>query len=265
MENFFTDNRAELAKDRMQIPLFAHPSPRSDILQNVTKAISNFALKKISEQLELARQPVKDDDKPCSNSFTTVWGLSCYHRLRHLVEAKKRIEIGDVHCHWHTAKFAPLILAAIINSQDDLPVVLESAASNLYSLPDHQQRAAIEQLHVLSQQLPEPIREPEVDRTKGRPSKSTRRYPSGFEYAEGTVKKKRPETCGARGHPGHRKNSAKCPNRLANAGSQGVHEEGVNLMATGSSVANVVGLAAPMAPMAFHSGPALAERRNNGE
>ncbi|KAI9910080.1 hypothetical protein PsorP6_011085 [Peronosclerospora sorghi] len=51
MENFLTDYRAELANDRMQIPLFAHPSPRSDILQNVTKAISNFALKKINDQV----------------------------------------------------------------------------------------------------------------------------------------------------------------------------------------------------------------------
>ena len=50
--------------------------------------------------------------------------------------------------------------------EDNLPVVLKQVANNVATLPDHQQRATIQHLHDLPQQLPCPIKEPEVVRTR---------------------------------------------------------------------------------------------------
>ena len=47
---FLTDYRAKRASDEMQTPLFVYPSPKTDIFQNVTKSVSNFALSKKSQR-----------------------------------------------------------------------------------------------------------------------------------------------------------------------------------------------------------------------
>ena len=109
----------------------------------------------------------------------------------------------------------PLCPNAFEKPEDHLPVVMEQLANNVAKLPDHQQRATIELLHHLSQMLPCPSKEPEAMRTKGRPSTSTKRNLSGFEYVEQSHKRMKVEKCSACGGVGHRKNSNSCPNYIS--------------------------------------------------
>ena len=163
----------------------------------------------------MARRLVQANKKPCSYAFTTVWGLPCQHRLRELISQDTRLNLNDFHLHWHVVERISLRPETIIIPEYHLPVVLKQVASNVAKLPDHQQRATNRHLHDLSQWLPFPIKEPRVVRTKGRPSTSTKRNPSGFEYLKQQQKRKKVEMCSACGGIGHRKTSKNCPARSA--------------------------------------------------
>ncbi|KAI9917400.1 hypothetical protein PsorP6_013036 [Peronosclerospora sorghi] len=240
----------------MQTPLFAYPSPKTDIFQNVTKSVSNFALRKVNEkssqtwdELELARRPVQAYEKPCPHAFTTVWGMPFQHRLRELISEDKRLSLNDFHPHWHIVERPRP--EAIERPEDHLPVVLEQVAKNVAKFPDHQQRATIQHLHDLSQQLPCLIKEPEVVRTKGRPRTSTKRNPSGFEYVEQTQKRRKAENCSACGGVGNRKTLKNCPAQRAPSTSASALRAPTDGPTQGTPVFSIPSAQFPMAPIAL--------------
>lgn len=69
IECFLTDYRAKRAGDQIQTPLFAYPSPKTDIFQNVTKSVSNFALSKVNEKAS----PTCDDSGKLYHLFIYLW------------------------------------------------------------------------------------------------------------------------------------------------------------------------------------------------
>ena len=83
--------------------------------------------------------------------------------------------------------------------EDHLPVVLKQVANNVAKLQDHQQRATIQHLHDLSQQMPCSIKESGVVRTKGCPSTSTKINSSGFEYVEQQQKRRKQKSAALSG------------------------------------------------------------------
>ena len=122
--------------------------------------------------------------------------MPCQHRLRELTSKDMRLNLNDFHLHWHVVERITLRPEAIMRPEDHLPVVLKQVANNVAKL--HQQRVTIQHLHELSQQLPCPIKEPGVVRTKGRPT-STKRNPSGFEYVEPQQKRSKAESAALAG------------------------------------------------------------------
>lgn len=176
--------------------------------------------------MERARQQARAEDPPCSNSFQTVWGLPCEHVLRQLLVEGKQLELHHFDDHWYLQQNDALLPAQVEQPEATLPTVLENVTANFTQLPTHQQQAMVEDLNRLSQQAPQPLREPDVSRTKGRPTNadaarrrndsSTRRDPSGFEYVDPIQRRRQIEKCGGCGEHGHRSNSKHCPLKAAN-------------------------------------------------
>ncbi|KAI9921315.1 hypothetical protein PsorP6_000812 [Peronosclerospora sorghi] len=182
--------------------------------------------------------------------------MPCQHRLRDLISEDKRLSLNDFHPHWHIVERIPLLPEAIERPEDHLPVVLEQVANNVATLPDHQQRATIQHLHDLSQRFPCPIKEPEVVRTKARPSTSTKRNPSRFEYVEQTQKRRKVKKYSACGGVGHRKTLKKCPAQRAPSTSSSALRAPTDGPTQRTPVFSIPSAQFPMAPIALspHSG-----------
>ena len=58
IESFLTDYLAKRTNYQTQTPMFAYPSPKTDIFQNVAKSVSNFALSKVNEKASQRRDGV---------------------------------------------------------------------------------------------------------------------------------------------------------------------------------------------------------------
>jgi len=39
--------------------------------------------------------------KPCSGSFTTIYGLPCRHKCMERIQSRTGLTIDDFHSHWH--------------------------------------------------------------------------------------------------------------------------------------------------------------------
>ncbi|KAI9918434.1 hypothetical protein PsorP6_011327 [Peronosclerospora sorghi] len=177
--------------------------------------------------------------------------MPCQHRLRELISEDNRLSLSDFHPHWHIVERIPLSPEAIERPEDNLPVVLEQVANNVATLPDHQHRETIQHLHDLSQQLPCPIKEPEVVRTKGRPSTSTKRNPSGFEYVEQKQKRRKAEKCSACGGVGHRKTLKTFPAQRAPSTSASALQAPTDGPTQGTPVFSIPSAQFPMYPIAL--------------
>ena len=92
-------------RQQMRIRDYAQPTPQEIIFQTINLKISHFALNKISEQLNLVRQPQKSKQVNCTGFFNTVWGLPFSHKLRLYLdqEQDQDLQLTDIHSHWHLA------------------------------------------------------------------------------------------------------------------------------------------------------------------
>ncbi|KAI9918675.1 hypothetical protein PsorP6_012132 [Peronosclerospora sorghi] len=165
--------------------------------------------------LVFARQPSIDAEYNCSGSYTRIWGLTCKHAIHEMLVAQRPLQMSDVHTQWHIHCASPPLPTASQPCKDQLPDLLDQVAISFPALIDHHQATVVKKLANLSQQVPEVLKEPPSVRVKGRPRKkedSTRREPSGFEYVEPpiTKKKRRKVTRSACKQVGHRRDSQKC-------------------------------------------------------
>jgi hypothetical protein len=146
----------------------------------VKNKISVYALDMILEQLALER-PLND----CRNSFFTVYGIPCAHRLDKKLILNEKLELEDFDLHW---KLNPNSVETPQNqleeqfsrireiAQQGGPNVSRSLASILENVGDYSL-----------------VNNPKTSSVKGRPAgapnNSVRRDPSGYEYVEREYKK----------------------------------------------------------------------------
>lgn len=153
----------DIESAKVNVPMDLRRREFRDIIARVTP----FALRRVLDQYKAEREP-----KDCTNSFTTVSGLPCIHRVKaRIAEGAGTIHIDDVHPHWRFQKPAASYTRGPLTEVEDLRQPIDSLLS---------------------------VHEPAVARTKGRPTgprelptraelefqRSTQREPSRFERAE---------------------------------------------------------------------------------
>jgi len=81
---------------------FRHP-----LLKDFVHSITPPALELVCEQIRLAdaaaveQERSGDVGKPCTNRFTTQYGLPCWHVIRSRRSSDTRLVLGDFDKHWH--------------------------------------------------------------------------------------------------------------------------------------------------------------------
>ena len=118
------------------------------IFEAVQGWVSHQALRKVQEQRQLLLAPLK---APCSQSFTSSYGLPCSHTLKKLEDAKQCLLLEHFHPHWNLRRGV------------DRP------------------RPILEPRRVPKQGI----------QTISQPATSTRRQPSGFEIVQSVKKASR--------------------------------------------------------------------------
>ncbi|KAI9919253.1 hypothetical protein PsorP6_012052 [Peronosclerospora sorghi] len=96
-----------------------------------------------------------------------IWGIPCSFKLQTLLATGAKIELGEIHEHWHLAKKTDLQPTAAIKAKDELPNVLNRLTNTFSELLDFQQAATVDQIRCLSQKTTTVLREPPVCSTKG--------------------------------------------------------------------------------------------------
>ena len=150
---------ADIENAKVAIPI----ELRKLVFCNVIAHVTPFALYRVLDQYK----KIETEPKDCTNSFTTVSGLPCVHRIKtRMGEDAGTIQIEDIDPHWQFKKPAAYCIRKNLNEIEEL-------------------RQPIDPLLA--------VHEPAVARTKGRPKgprelptcaefeKSTQREPSQFE------------------------------------------------------------------------------------
>lgn len=179
--------------------------------RDVKKSISRHALK--LARMEYHKSLVPEDEQ-CSNTFTPTMGIPCSHRLRRmLADPISILSIHDFDQHWWLIRQESLPLIQPDEVLDTRNVLLE-IEQRLGNVLPHQQQLLLRSLVNVARQDLE-VRNPLIVQTRGRPTGSTRRNPSAFEYAEQIqqhpIQPQRIRSCGICNTVGH--NSRTCPLR----------------------------------------------------
>ncbi|CAJ2651610.1 unnamed protein product [Trifolium pratense] len=179
--------------------------------RDVKKSISRYALKLVRTEYHKSLVP---EDLQCSNIFTSTMGIPCSHRLRRmLADPTYILSIHDFDQHWwlNRRESSPLIQPDEVLDARSVLLRIEERLGNI--LP-HQQQLLLRSLVNFARQDLE-VRNPLTAQTRGRPTGSTRRNPSAFEYAQQTqqqtIQPQRIRSCGMCNTIGH--NSRTCPLR----------------------------------------------------
>ena len=130
-------------------------------------------------------------------------GLPCGHTVQSLSRNNSQLQLYDFHQHWWIVErnVVPILQSPTMDISSTFANIQES----FENAPRHSQIDMILQLQNLASGDPKSIlANPYVSVTKGRPlgakNKSTKRMPSAFEYAEGSVSIKRCGICRSSGH-----------------------------------------------------------------
>lgn len=182
-----------------------------DIWRNVNRTISHYALRKVFNQFQKAKN-CASPLIPCSNIFSNTMGLPCVHVFKTLIDTNQQLTKEHFHTHWWlTSSYVEI--AHITGVQFD--TILNQMGQRYIQMPPHQQRL----LHLHIEQLSQEgtisvIQNPESVRVRGRPQGSTAGYttttrdPSRHEYVEAPHRGITCSICNLQGH-----NCRTCPQR----------------------------------------------------
>ncbi|KAI1003910.1 hypothetical protein K3495_g4302 [Podosphaera aphanis] len=120
--------------------------------------------------------------EPCTNTFTQTMGIPCSHQNRQMRLNNTIFTINDFNQHWWLNQpeiLAPAPRPEILSASDTLLRI--QRRSDL--LMPYQRQMFLSRLNEIIDGDFE-VRDPVTAPTRDRPTKSTRRDPSGFEYVE---------------------------------------------------------------------------------
>ncbi|KAI9907968.1 hypothetical protein PsorP6_003596 [Peronosclerospora sorghi] len=144
VKNGIAEHDVQKQWEQMRICNFAQPTPKGK-----------------------ARQPSIIQDTQCTGAFTIIWSLTCSHKLQTLLATGAKIDLGDIHEHWHLTKKTALQPTASAKAKAELPNVFDRLTNTFSELPDFQQAATVYHLQCLSQQTPTVLRERPSAQQKG--------------------------------------------------------------------------------------------------
>ncbi len=158
---------ADIQSAKQAIPI----DLRKEVFRDVIAHVTPFALRRVLNQYQKIID--KEEPKECTNSFTTVSGLPCVHRIQtRIAEAAGTIQLDDINPHWRYKKPAAFCTRNVLTEVEDLQQPIDPLLA---------------------------VHEPAIAITKGRPTgnkkelpsraelefeKSTKRLPSQFEQVE---------------------------------------------------------------------------------
>ena len=187
-----------------------------ECLKDLIYRVSEFAMQKLIEQLERAKEVERDGDL-CHGRFKKSWGLPCHHYIRSCIKNEVAIDLREIHEQWMLEN-NPLstIHEEATPRARDMPsprtAILKKVTRVLQSENPRASSLIARFNHVLDTPDVE-IQEPSiVVKKRGRPANSKNvssktRDKSHFEYVEG----RKCSSCGQSGH-----NSRTCPTKRNN-------------------------------------------------
>ena len=181
-----------------------------ECLNNLIYKVSEFAMEKLIEQLELSK--VERNGDVCHGRFKKSWGLPCHHYIRNCIQNKMAIDLQEIHEQWLLEK-NPLTSGHEEVTLRDMPSPRSAILKKVTSALDPGNPRASSLIARFNHILDTPdveVREPSiVVKKRGRPANSKNvssktRDKSHFEYVEG----RKCSCCGQAGH-----NSRTCPTK----------------------------------------------------
>ena len=104
MKAKFVDSQEkfEMERESMSIPVSLLTSAVSDMLKPIYRAITEFALIKVKNQLVKGLKEKQEGIlSPVCSCFVKVWKLPCRHELVKCVEEHGQVKLDLVHPRWH--------------------------------------------------------------------------------------------------------------------------------------------------------------------
>ena len=98
MRHAITNQLKELNHIRASQQLRTPLDVSGEMFEAVHGWVSHQALRKVQEQRQLLSAPLKS---PCSQSFTSSYGLPCSHTLKKLEDARQCLLLEHFHPHWN--------------------------------------------------------------------------------------------------------------------------------------------------------------------
>ena len=182
----------------------------NSLWRDVNKRISRHAMELGREQYLKSLAP---NIEPCSNTFTQTMGIPCSHQIRQMRLNNTIFTINDFNKHWWLNQpeiLAPAPRPEILSTSDTL---LRIQRRSDLLMPHHRQMFLSRLNEIIDGDFE--VHDPVTAPTRGRPTKSTRRDPSGFEYVEQSQSQVRSSqgsrscrVCNLSGH-----NARTCPRR----------------------------------------------------
>jgi hypothetical protein len=161
------------------------------LFSRIKNKVSVHALDILLKQLSLDR-PLK----PCTGSFSQVYGMPCAHIIDEKLMAQEKLELGDICEQW---RLFPLTENSI---NDEFSAQINRLQNLVNSGGTNVARSIANKLESIADNSV--IEDPSICLSgRGRPvgsKNSTCRDPSGFEYVEGTTGLNRCGKCGLLGH-----------------------------------------------------------------
>lgn len=211
---------------------------RDPFFQFVVFKVSIYALNLVYDKLKDVRHGIV---KTCTSRFRTTMGLPCSHELRDMILAGKVLSVADFHSHYHLRQ----IIVPEENFEITVPEI-NDFIQKFKSASNNEQQRVLGYLHTNDEIQPPNIiegrRRPigyrgrvlqvveeaegansracsncghlgHNSRTCRQPINSTRRFPSAYEYVDGTAGPSNQRRCGNCREYGHKKSTCRNPAR----------------------------------------------------
>jgi len=172
-----------------------------NVFKTLSRKVSQFALDKILEQINL----INVQDKSCSGCFSSSFGLPCSHKLYNYVISNEPIPVELINRQWilSAQKHNVNNISACTSSTIVLSPKSQTVATlfdSLNKIPLYQQEHVLENISLMVTNSIQEVNNPVVTKKRGRPvgakQKSIKRDKSLFELVENELNGRKCSLCG---------------------------------------------------------------------
>ncbi|RKF96061.1 hypothetical protein GcM1_005004, partial [Golovinomyces cichoracearum] len=140
------------------------------LFEHITKRVLTYALNKVLEQYELAKDAT--NTSTCTYVFNKTTGIPCQYQIQAMITNNTPLTVLDIHCLWRLDAAAPPPPEQIETSSTELVLdpFLAAVRQRYQMVGPHQKAQILEQLTGVAFETPVPMLNPApVELTRGRP------------------------------------------------------------------------------------------------